>query len=115
MALEFAANAELLFDERTGDADGKDTYVLLAVNAGMAAADAICIARIGEYNVGEDHRQAVHLLRRAGGPDAALSRLLGMKTKSAYGSDEVSTNQLRVARKTLETLMWALQNTLPPN
>lgn len=113
-AWEFAAVADLLYDEASDTVEGVDAYVVLAVNAGIAAADAICSARLGHYNVGENHRDAVRLLRKADGPDAALSRLLGMKSKSAYDFEGISTKQLRVAKTALETLLAALDKVEPP-
>jgi hypothetical protein len=47
-----------LIEEFTGE-PGEDNinnaFVTLCVHAGIAAADVICCARLGEYSRGEDH------------------------------------------------------------
>src|SRR5438105_12000882 len=72
------------------DADGSgpaDAYVSLCVNAGIRAGDVICCAVLGKHSVGEDHREAVALLKQADKEAAKhLDVLLGMKTKAAYTS-----------------------------
>ena len=77
-----------------------DAYVTLCVHAGIAAADAICCARLGVHNNSENHGVAVSLLRKV---DDKLARdlevLLKMKTRSGYGSVlTVATDQKRAGR-----------------
>lgn len=68
-----------------------DGCVSNAVLSGSASADVICCVRVGEHAAGEDHQQAIDLLRRAHGQAAKhLDRLLRRKSKSAY-SDLSST------------------------
>lgn len=76
-----------------------------AVLAGIAASDAICCLRLGEYHRGDDHRNAAGLLKTAV-PDGAklaatLARLLDIKDESHYGMIVVS------ARKARDALRWA--------
>lgn len=75
----------------------------LAIHAGINAADAVCGARLGQRAAGEDHDQALMLLRQAG-PDGTkvekeLRRLLPLKTKAEYEPDDVAPG---VATKALE-------------
>lgn len=63
-----------------------NTIASLAVLAGIAASDALCGAEVGE-RVGENHADAVKLLRQAtpGKSSAAqLQRLLDAKAESQY-------------------------------
>jgi hypothetical protein len=64
-----------------------------AIHATMNAADAVCVSRIGQRSAGQDHAQAIDLLKLAG-PDGAelarhLARLLPLKTKAEYDPDDV--------------------------
>ena len=61
----------------------------LAVLAGIAASDAACCAKLGAHARGQDHDQAIVLLRTVvpGGEAMArdLERLLGLKDDAHYG------------------------------
>lgn len=61
----------------------------LAVLAGIAAADAACCASLRQRARGQDHEQAVELVRsvRPGGDEMArdLGRLLALKDNAQYG------------------------------
>jgi hypothetical protein len=76
--------------------DVADAYVTMCVHAGIAAADAICCEVLGEHARGENHEQAVALLKRVrpdGGELArALGTLLGMKTRAGYSARSVNVN-----------------------
>lgn len=65
-----------------------------AILAGIAAADAICGLVLGERSAGDDHAQAVDLLKRATHPSTkaanSLARLLTQKTPVQYGADAIS-------------------------
>lgn len=62
-----------------------------AILSGIASSDVICCVRLGEHAAGEEHQQAVELLRRAHEQAAKhLDRLLRRKSQSAY-SDLSST------------------------
>ena len=81
-----------------------------AVLAGIAAADAMCCAALGERSRSEDHRDATRLLALVtpGGDEAAnaLGRLLAVKNDAEYGLTNVSRaareRALRQARKLVE-------------
>jgi len=84
-----AAQAEL-------DAGRAIAATSLAVHAGINAADAVTGVRVGVRSAGQDHEQAIVLLRTAG-PDGQavakeLGRLLPMKTRAEYEPDEIPTS-----------------------
>ena len=76
-----------------------------AILAGIAAADAICGLVLGERSAGDDHTQAINLLKRATHPSTkaanSLSRLLTQKTPVQYGADSLS------ASETAQLIKWA--------
>ncbi|UOE42910.1 hypothetical protein [Agromyces larvae] len=80
-ARAFVAAAELI--ETLADDAGIESKAnligSLAVLAGIAASDAICGAAVGERTAGENHLEAVTVLRRATPP----SRLLSMSETSS--------------------------------
>jgi hypothetical protein len=102
--LEAAELVEALADEE----DLLDALVTLCVHAGIAAADVICCARLGEHATGQNHTEAVELLARV---DKALSRdlskLLGMKTRAGYSSTPVSAANARSAVRSATRLVVA--------
>lgn len=82
-----------------------------AVLAGIAAADAICCARLGRRSRGQDHRQARSILADATGSSgnpvvADLDRLVGLKSEAHYGSAALAsskvTTSLKQARRLVE-------------
>jgi hypothetical protein len=89
-AIEFWQSAE---DLRDLDGDG-NSIVSLYVLAGVAASDAICGARLGEYAQGENHADALAVLKRAD----PTQRLLSRKTEWAYGGAGVSASRIESAR-----------------
>jgi hypothetical protein len=81
-----AATAEL-------DADRPIAATSLAIHAGINAADAVTGVRLGVRAAGQDHDEAIGLLRTAG-PDGVtvakeLGRLLPMKTRAEYEPDDI--------------------------
>lgn len=81
----------------------------MAVLAGIAASDAACCAALGRRAQGDDHREAVEVLRGvSGSADAAnaLSRLLAIKSEAQYGLARVSpakrATALRLAGKLVD-------------
>ncbi|MGH8998955.1 MAG: hypothetical protein ACRDY7_06135 [Acidimicrobiia bacterium] len=82
------------------DQDIADAYVTLCVHAGIAAADVICCARLGEHAQGDDHHEAVALLSKADRAQAKhLKVLLDLKTRSGYSATPTAaTDQKRAGR-----------------
>ena len=99
-AIEFWQSAEDLHDL---DADG-NSIVSLYILAGIAASDAICGARLGEYAQGENHADALAVLKRAD-PTlvASLQRLLSRKTEWAYGGAGISASRIESVNQSTPT------------
>ncbi len=95
--------------------DPKDlgaVYVTLVVHAGIAAADVICCARLGQYSHGENHSEAVDLLGSVNKKLASdLGVLLGMKTKAGYSALPISQENRTKAGRAVERLMDAARRT----
>lgn len=105
-AEQFQSAALLVLAGASGDDDLADAYVTLCVHAGIAAADVICCARLGEHSQGEHHADAVTLLRRADKPASdQLSALLALKTKSGYSHATVTSAELRRAGRAAASLL----------
>lgn len=78
----------------------------LLVNAGIAAADAICGVRLGKYAVGENHNLAVALLGQAEpGVEKHLRTLLNVKSKVAYTHQSATSNERKRSRRAAEALV----------
>lgn len=75
------------------DADRPIAATSLAIHAGINAADAVTGVRLGVRAAGQDHDEAIRLLRTAGSDGIAvakeLGRLLPMKTRAEYEPDDV--------------------------
>lgn len=108
-AQHFAEAAELhLPPGDEGDPQGGDIYVTLAVHAGIAAADTICIGALGEYSATGAHEEALKLVGKVDvEARSALSRLLALKTKAGYTHRPVSRRDVQTAEKALDKMMTA--------
>ena len=106
--LEAAELVETLADED----DLLDALVTLCVHAGIAAADVICCARLGEHATGQNHTEAVDLLGRVDKTSARdLSKLLGMKTRAGYSSTPISAANARAGLRGATRLVAAASST----
>jgi hypothetical protein len=86
--------------------DVADAYVMLLVHAGIAAADVICCARLGEHAQGENHHDAVALLKVADDSSARhLDSLLRMKTRTSYGHTSPSRDDQEKAQRAVDALL----------
>ena len=105
-AREFAMTAAVLFDESSRNSEHGDSYVTMAIHSGIASSDVICATKLGEYSAADSHVAAVSLLKKAH-PEAAtlLSKLLNLKTKSAYGHRSVSAAEIRSAESAHKKLL----------
>jgi hypothetical protein len=110
-AAQFLEAAEILRDATDDQEEVGDSLVTLCVQAGIAAADAMCCHALGEHAQGEDHAQAIDLLRRLGNDGAqlasALAVLLAMKTKASYDALPVSGEQRARAHRRAKQLVEA--------
>lgn len=105
-AAEFLDAATLIADQADWEAAAPDAFVTLCIQAGIAAADVICCARLGEHAQGQDHNEAVTLLSQADGESAKHLRvLLGMKTKAGYSHTGISAADARRAGRAADALV----------
>ena len=102
--LEAAELVEVLADED----DLLDALVTLCVHAGIAAADVICCARLGEHATGQNHTESIELLSSVDKTSAGdLPRLLGTKTRAGYSSTPISAANARTALRGATRLVSA--------
>jgi hypothetical protein len=105
-AIEFLDAAILIADPAGGETAATDAFVMLCIQAGIAASDVICCTRLGEYAQGQDHNEAVAMLSQAHKESARhLGVLLGMKTKAAYSHTGISTGDAKRAGRAAEALV----------
>lgn len=107
-ARQFLDSALAVNDLSDGQSEISDAYVTLCVHAGIAASDVICCALLGEHATGENHNEAVDLLRLAD-RDAAkhLSALLQLKTKAGYGHASPTVDEFKRAGRAADALLEA--------
>jgi hypothetical protein len=90
-------------------AEEKKAAASCAVLAGIAAADAACCKSLGRRSRGQDHHDAVALIRQVapGGADAAkqLERLLALKDQAQYGLADIGGQRLSTARRQARALV----------
>lgn len=90
IAAKYLEVAELISSE---DAAAVNVCVGLAVLAGIASGDAICIAATAERYAGQEHAAAAELLERVdAGSGKCLRQLVGLKPSSHYGEDLLSAD-----------------------
>jgi hypothetical protein len=88
------------------DDEMPDASVSLLVNAGIAAADVICGARLGVYAAEVSHSEAVALLGRAdSGLEKHLRTLLNVKSKVAYTHQSATSDDRKKSRRAAEALV----------
>ena len=76
------------------------------VLAGIAAADALCYARLGERYSGPDHEQAADILDRVSKElGRGLRSLNRLKTKSQYGDEWLTDSARKSALRSARTLV----------
>lgn len=92
-----------------------DAYVALCVLAGVAAADVVCCASLGEHASGSNHNEAVALLARVDKQQSGCLRtLLGMKSQAEYQAANVSDgNRVRAGRAAAALVDAARRTRLP--
>ncbi|PZO61399.1 MAG: hypothetical protein DI639_00070 [Leifsonia xyli] len=89
-----------------------NAFVTQCVLSGIAAADAICVARTGEYSRSGAHDEAVPVLRAAAGQSVAkhLEVLLAVKTKAEYNARSVSDSDIVRVGEAAEALEVAARS-----
>jgi hypothetical protein len=112
-AKQFHAAADTIRQLADDEEDIGDAFVTLCVHAGIAAADAVCCATLGEHAQGDSHTEAVALLERVrpDGQDlgSALSVLLGLKTRAGYSAQPVTADMRKRAQRAVSRLVRAAQ------
>jgi hypothetical protein len=107
-AVEFLDAATLIAGQAGGEAAAPDAFVTLCIQAGIAASDVICCARLGQHAQGQDHNEAVAMLSQANGESAKHLRvLLGMKTKAGYSHTGISAADAERAGRAADALVEA--------
>lgn len=107
-AQQFWLAAQTIEDFADDEATVTDAYTTLAIHAGIAAADVICCARLGEHARGDDHDEAVSLLASADKARAKdLAMLLRMKTRAGYSHEPTSRTDRQRARRAAARLAQA--------
>jgi hypothetical protein len=105
-AKQFSEAADMIATLTDGASEVEDAYITLCVHAGIAAADAICCARLGEHAQGHDHDEGVRLLERV---DKKMARHLGtlvkMKTRAGYSAVPSSGAERKQAGRAAEALV----------
>jgi hypothetical protein len=80
--------------------------VTLYVHAGIAAADVICCGRLGKHSQGDNHAEAIALLRSASLPSSRhIATLLKMKTKAGYSHQLASASDVTKAERAAAGLL----------
>jgi hypothetical protein len=105
-ANEFLDAALLVEDEMA------DAAVNLYVLAGIAAADVICCATLGKHAIGENHAEAIQLLKQADrAVEQHLRNLLNLKSKVAYSETSATVTERKRVRRSAEALVEAARRT----
>ncbi len=96
-------DAGLVLDDEMADA-----AIALFVNAGIAAADLTCGARLGKHSASDSHNAATTLLAKAEpGMEKHLRTLLNVKSKVAYTHHPASREEHKKSRRAAELLVEA--------
>lgn len=108
-ARQFLQAADLIEPSEADDI--ADAYVTMCVHAGIAAADVICCARLGRHHQGDNHAEAVALLKKAGASEEAkrLAVLLGLKSKAGYTHLPSSAADVKRAGRSAKDLVEAAE------
>jgi hypothetical protein len=107
-ARAFLDVAELVAGE-DDELANENVTAALSVLAGIAASDAACCGTLGLRSRGQDHRQAIQLVAKAGSDGKtlaqALRRLLDIKDNSHYGMVYVGPQQAKAAIRNARSLV----------
>lgn len=112
-ARKFLEVAQMVAEE--DDTSYRLVCASLAVLSGIAASDAICGQVLKQRSRGQDHHQAVEMLRtvRNAGPAAkALSTLLDIKDAAQYGTDGLPADKTAHALRAAEAVVDQMEAVL---
>ncbi|MFZ2501737.1 MAG: hypothetical protein WAW88_03550 [Nocardioides sp.] len=112
IAARYLEVAELAATEEGPGAN--NVVVGIAVLAGIAASDAVCLAATGSRYAGEDHAEAARVLGRASRElGKELAKLVRLKPGAHYGSAFISTeDRTRALRAVVKLVEAATARTL---
>jgi hypothetical protein len=115
-AEKFLEVAHLVAAESDAMPASASVSAALAVLAGITASDAACCASLGRRPRGQDHKQAVDLVRQVApdGSDVAkkLDRLLDLKDSAHNGVIHLSGDDLKAALRNADWLVAFAQSTM---
>lgn len=116
IALAYLHAAEYVLSEEGTEAN-LSVVAGLAVLAGIAASDALCIRHLGFYSKGHDHGDAVDTLVATGTPASrkwsqTLKRLIDLKDEAHYGFYSVSKTKATSALNQARLLVKAAVESL---
>ncbi|GMA41874.1 hypothetical protein [Mobilicoccus caccae] len=104
IAARYLEIAELATTEEGPGAN--NVIVGIAVLAGIAASDTICLSATGSRYAGEDHAEAARVLARTDKKlGAELGKLIRLKPGAHYGSTFISDSDRRRALRAAATLV----------
>jgi len=106
-AEQFWSAAQTIESSAEDETTISDAYTTLAIHAGIAAADVICCARLGEHARGDDHDEAALPAQTDRDRAKDLATLLRMKTRSGYGDEPTSRTDRRRAQRAAARLIQA--------
>jgi len=110
-AQQFFDAADMLNTLVDDESELIEASITLCIHAGIAAADVICCARLGKHALGQDHSQAIELLRSVDSEASKrLAALLGLKTKSGYTAVASSPADRKRAARAAEQLLAAARD-----
>lgn len=105
LAKKYFEVAELIAAE---DGTAINVCVGLAVLAGIAAGDAICLQAVAEHYAGSDHAAAAELLARVdAGLGKRLRQLVDLKPMSHYGDQLLTSEHRKSALRAARALVDA--------
>ncbi|MBU6213517.1 MAG: DUF4129 domain-containing protein [Actinomycetales bacterium] len=105
-AEQFADAFNTVWEYADEPGDVADVCVTLAVHAGIAASDVLTCARLGVHARGDNHGEAVALLRQVDPALAThLAALLEMKSKAGYGHAPATATDLKRAKRAMDALV----------
>jgi hypothetical protein len=111
-ARQFGEAADMIDALVSDESELADAFITLCIHAGIASADVICCARLGEHAHGQDHHDAIALVERVDKSAAKhLAVLLDMKTRSGYSPISSSSADRRRARRAAQSLIESAERT----
>jgi hypothetical protein len=111
--LDAARQFRLTAESLDGDEELGNAYVTNCVHAGIAAADVICCSALGHHAQGDNHSDAIALLKtvRPDGDELSkhLATLLALKSKAGYGFIQPSREDRKRAGRAMDALVERAQ------